>query len=845
MGKLDVALMRAQKKDFIRVVSQSYPLSAEQIERFVVLWDWRALSRNKRAAWTEELIAEYCERWDWYELSRNSALPWSPGFIETHIAAGRISWGALRWQSRIMQRPELLALCLPHWSHIDSSNDREDAGPYEPFRFTSWGDDAVRWAPQLVVSIAELNWTSFSAVQKFPWTLEFIAEHADRLDWRRLSWNGGLPWGAELFERFADQLHWDHLSPGIPWTMALYRAYQHRIDWSSLARFDRVPWPARIFDELPHRIHWASPSYDHGWWDGTFYGPIHHENLEWTIARFERLREHLEGHFQRIFRGGLAGRWGEGQDDTDDAQDDANDDDDNRDDDDESDKYWTYYCDTSNWSAELFDHMIAFADQLGQETIDWDKVAAHAKTPWTDAFFHRHRAHFNPHYFLHNPHFPLTAYFDELVGKIESYQWSSTCASPALFPSDELIERYKDKWDWGYLSRNPNLSSALIDAYAEHWDWYEMARNKALTIDDVKRHKERFSSGAWHTLSRRGFAEDGELDVTLPWHWPSLMSSERDLQDYLDESTLERFLASADADRVMHRNPELEAAIVANPGDPNSFAVYGDWLQQQNDPQGELIALMHAELSDASMAPRVERAIQSYEQYLEIGRVHVSWHMGFIEEIHDLDADWRRLVTGRPCRFARGLSFTDSIAKTLSREDLRLLAELGNLERLSLRFTKVSEFSALGPLRQLRDLRLDHSAVSDLETIAALPSLEQLGMWDTNITDLRALAGAKNLHTLHTGHSQLRLLDPLAELPALVELDIRFTQVQDLSPLHRLTTLRRLLLDNTPVDDAEIARLCRALPNLEICRYADWPGQTTMLPFWKKRYRRKLPPRQI
>ncbi|HEU0030176.1 MAG TPA: WGR domain-containing protein [Kofleriaceae bacterium] len=38
-------------------------------------------------------------------------------------------------------------------------------------------------------------------------------------------------------------------------------------------------------------------------------------------------------------------------------------------------------------------------------------------------------------------------------------------------------------------------------------------------------------------------------------------------------------------------NPELEKAIDANPYDEDAYSVYADWLQDQGDPRGELIAL--------------------------------------------------------------------------------------------------------------------------------------------------------------------------------------------------------------------------------------------------------------
>lgn len=48
---------------------------------------------------------------------------------------------------------------------------------------------------------------------------------------------------------------------------------------------------------------------------------------------------------------------------------------------------------------------------------------------------------------------------------------------------------------------------------------------------------------------------------------------------------------AADGGKRDARNPQLEAAIAANPSDRDAYAVFGDWLQEQGDPRGELISL--------------------------------------------------------------------------------------------------------------------------------------------------------------------------------------------------------------------------------------------------------------
>jgi uncharacterized protein (TIGR02996 family) len=51
---------------------------------------------------------------------------------------------------------------------------------------------------------------------------------------------------------------------------------------------------------------------------------------------------------------------------------------------------------------------------------------------------------------------------------------------------------------------------------------------------------------------------------------------------------------AASAPASAARNPELEAAIEADPYDTTAYSVLGDWLQGQGDPRGELIALQLA-----------------------------------------------------------------------------------------------------------------------------------------------------------------------------------------------------------------------------------------------------------
>jgi uncharacterized protein (TIGR02996 family) len=90
-------------------------------------------------------------------------------------------------------------------------------------------------------------------------------------------------------------------------------------------------------------------------------------------------------------------------------------------------------------------------------------------------------------------------------------------------------------------------------------------------------------------------------------------------------------------------NKELLAAVLAAPDDPAPFLVYGDWLQGEGDPRGELIALMAAGKKAAAEkhiekhAPSLLGPLQPYTRGLDWppgdkrAGTTFTWKHGFIE----------------------------------------------------------------------------------------------------------------------------------------------------------------------------------------------------------------------
>lgn len=137
--------------------------------------------------------------------------------------------------------------------------------------------------------------------------------------------------------------------------------------------------------------------------------------------------------------------------------------------------------------------------------------------------------------------------------------------------------------------------------------------------------------------------------------------------------------APAETGKRDARNPDLEAAIAANPTDREAYAVFADWLQEQGDPRGELIATQLA--AEQTGDPELRRAAlrvfaRHREQFLgELGSLisadAFTWRAGFIRSAalaHD------RLLIEGGTRVASSLA--EVITRLFAHESARYLVEL-------------------------------------------------------------------------------------------------------------------------------------------------------------------------
>jgi uncharacterized protein (TIGR02996 family) len=216
---------------------------------------------------------------------------------------------------------------------------------------------------------------------------------------------------------------------------------------------------------------------------------------------------------------------------------------------------------------------------------------------------------------------------------------------------------------------------------------------------------------------------------------------------------------------------KLEAAIAADVDGVDAYLVYADWLQTQNDPRGELIAVQHALMQKPSAKLRkAEAALLAKHDFAGGLEIAVEWHLGFFSSIYftaregdkSIDELVRRALALPSARYVRHLAFGQTaeteakyepLAKLLSKQKLPFLRSLefgrceddwevswtnvGSLAPLYKAFPKLEclrvagSSIALGSLAlpKLRELEIQSNWPGDILTVlskAKLPKLERL-----------------------------------------------------------------------------------------------------------------------
>jgi hypothetical protein len=298
----------------------------EIIEEFSHLLNWVGLSGNPSIQWHENEITKYQNYIDWTEAANNPTFPWTKLLFFKY--KDFIDW------KRIPNLPVKLGIDditfltkderrqLAWYKNVDWSawlieRFKEDLDweqliynpslPYSEYFFTAYDDrlyfiDVVThpWLMrdenlEILDRIAFVNFDYLSE-WKQDWSLDFIEEHKESLNWELLSSNQFLPWSEDLLYKYEDRWNWHSMSGirNVPWTWELIEKYENEWNWKddsnpyenlhrTLSTNPSLPWSQKFVDRFWHHMEFggvkklAENEY-------TFqYGISSNEKIDWDL----------------------------------------------------------------------------------------------------------------------------------------------------------------------------------------------------------------------------------------------------------------------------------------------------------------------------------------------------------------------------------------------------------------------------------------------------------------------------------------------------------------------------------------------------------------------------------
>lgn len=172
-------------------------------------------------------------------------------------------------------------------------------------------------------------------------------------------------------------------------------------------------------------------------------------------------------------------------------------------------------------------------------------------------------------------------------------------------------------------------------------------------------------------------------------------------------------------------------------------------------------------------------------------------HMKWLKE---LVANERSITDLTGLEFATNLEKL-GLYKNYELSKIDSIANLTNLERLSLAQTQVDDLTPIARLVNLRVLYLWNTPVSNLKPLESLKGLVDIDASGCKISDVTALASQFQLKYLKIRFNQIEDITPIENLKQLLELNLSYNNIVNVTPIAKLTNLKKLWIQGNQITD--------------------------------------------
>lgn len=357
---------------------------------------------------------------------------------------------------------------------------------------------------------AKWNWELLSCNEDLYWSINLIKKFEDYWHWESLSGNEKLPWSDEIIIKYADKWTWNKLNPcdfclmdndSIKWTYVILKKYPDRINWNKIsADFELINTNPAILSDFADKIDWESISGNEeinftedlidrfiSFWNWEYLSG--NGAIEWNeklIAKYESRINH-----DRLVNG--------------------------------NDELWLNIKYSRSKERSSSD-----SDDLRQqdEAVSNNKISENYKAPSK---------------YPSDPKVYKAQLLESLEQHVDNLDWESASLNKSLPWSEELIEKYKDKWEWGHkeeredgsiayvmgLTSNPKLpwSIELIRKFQNYWFWTDLSYSESVpwSIELINEYHDKWD---WSLL---------EINKTL---WQKVF------YPYIDPTTIRKLLTT-------------------------------------------------------------------------------------------------------------------------------------------------------------------------------------------------------------------------------------------------------------------------------------------------------------
>ncbi len=161
----------------------------------------------------------------------------------------------------------------------------------------------------------------------------------------------------------------------------------------------------------------------------------------------------------------------------------------------------------------------------------------------------------------------------------------------------------------------------------------------------------------------------------------------------------------------------------------------------------------------------------------------------------------------------RELSMKDCM---LTGSDLRAIAALPKLEKLTLSGCGISSIENLSGMKNLTYLDLSGNTIRNISSLSFMTGLTYLNLRQNALDNISDISGLANLQQLDVSHNSLTSVAPLAACTALTELNLEYNSLSSLVGLGGMRYLTKLDASYNKLLDISVISTCAALTDLNV-----------------------------